>query len=84
MQVERFKYLGITFTSDGKSDNEIDSQIGKSSSILRELYLPIVAKKDLSNAAKFVVFRLVYVPSLSYVHELWVMTERMRSRVQAV
>ncbi len=82
-QVERFKYLGFTFTSDGKTDTEIDSRIGKSSSILRELYRTIIAKKELSNAAKLAVFRSVYVPSLTYGHELWVMTERMRSRVQA-
>ena len=68
-QVERFKYLGFTFTSDGKTDTEIDSRIGKSSSILRELYRTIIAKKELSNSAKLAVFRSVYVPSLTYGHE---------------
>ena len=44
-QVERFKYLGFTFTSDGKTDTEIYSRIGKSSTILHELYRTIIAKK---------------------------------------
>ena len=30
-QVEKFKYLGIAFTSDGRQDEELDTQIGKAS-----------------------------------------------------
>ena len=82
-QVEKFKYLGFTFTSDGKSGTEIDNRIGKASAVMRELYRTIVAKKELSKEAKLSVFKSIYVPTLTYGHEIWVMTERMRSRVQA-
>ena len=82
-QVEKFKYLGYTFTSDGRAETEFDSRIGKASGVLRELYRTIVAKKELSNRAKLAVFNSVYVPTLTYGHEIWVMTEKMRSRVQA-
>ncbi|TWW80631.1 hypothetical protein D4764_01G0004460 [Takifugu flavidus] len=29
------------------------------------------------------IYRSIFVPTLTYGHELWVMTERTRSRVQA-
>jgi hypothetical protein len=36
-QVNKFKYLGVQFTSDGKQDGEIDRRIGAASGILRSL-----------------------------------------------
>ena len=33
--------------------------------------------------AKLSIFKAVFVPILTYCHESWVMTERMRSQVQA-
>ncbi|XP_061740413.1 uncharacterized protein LOC133541215 [Nerophis ophidion] len=43
----------------------------------------IVAVRSLSRKAKLSIYRSIYVPILTYGHELWVMTERIRSRVQA-
>ena len=43
----------------------------------------VVSKAELSRKAKISVFKSIYIPTLTYGHELWVMTERMRSRVQA-
>ena len=40
---------------------------------MRSLYRPVMVK----------IYRSVYVPTLTYGHELWVMTERIRSRIQA-
>ena len=37
-QVEKFKYLGIAFTSDGRQDEELDTQIGKASAVMRALH----------------------------------------------
>ena len=33
-QVEKFKYLGVAFTSDGKQDEELDTRIGKASAVM--------------------------------------------------
>ncbi|KAI3360279.1 hypothetical protein L3Q82_014587 [Scortum barcoo] len=43
----------------------------------------VVVKKELSRKAKLSIYRSIYVPTLTYGHELWVMTERTRSRIQA-
>ena len=33
-QVEKFKYLGVAFTSDARQDEELDTRIGKASAIV--------------------------------------------------
>ena len=33
-QVEKFKYLGVAFTSDGRQDEELVTRIGKASPAL--------------------------------------------------
>ena len=36
--VEKFKYLGVAFTSDGKQDEELYTRIGKTSAVMRALH----------------------------------------------
>ena len=81
-QVERFKYLGVAFTSDGRQDEEFDTRIGKASAVMRALHYSVVMKRELSKKAKLSIFKTVFVPILTYGHESWVMTERIRSQVQ--
>jgi len=37
-QVEKFKYLGVVYTSDGRWSVEVDAWIAKANAFLRELY----------------------------------------------
>jgi len=82
-QVEKFKYVGMVFTSDGGWNNKIDTRIGKANPVLPELYRSMVTKRELSNTSKLSVFKSVFVSILTYGHESWVMTERILSQVQA-
>ena len=66
-----------------RQDNELDTRIGKASAIMRQLYRSVVLKRELRTKAKLFVFRSVFVPILTYGHECWVMTEGVRSPVQA-
>ena len=50
---------------------------------MRALHRPVVVKKELSQKAKLLNYRSSYVPTLTYGHKLWVVTERTRSRIQA-
>ncbi|KAI3351626.1 hypothetical protein L3Q82_020238 [Scortum barcoo] len=45
------------------------------------VYRTVVVKKELSRKAKLSIYRSIYVPTLTYGHELWVMTERTRSQL---
>ena len=62
-QVEKFKYLGVVFTSDGRRKEEIDKWIGKVNAVLRELYRSVVTKQDFSKTAKLSVCKSVFVPT---------------------
>ncbi|KAK3565649.1 hypothetical protein QTP86_013330 [Hemibagrus guttatus] len=81
-QVEEFKYLGVLFTSEGRMDHEIDRWIGAAAAVMRSMYRSVVVKKELSRKAKLSIYQSIYVPTLTYGHEPWVMTERVRSRIQ--
>ena len=59
------------------------TRIGKASAVMRQLYQLVVLKQELCTKLKLSIFRLFFVPILTYGHECWVMTERMRSRAQA-
>lgn len=50
---------------------------------MQALYQTLVLKKDLSQKAKLSICQLVYVSILTNGHKLRVMTERIRSQMQA-
>ncbi|KAK0147792.1 Craniofacial development protein 2 [Merluccius polli] len=81
-QVEEFKYLGVLFTSEGRMEQEIDRQIGAASAVMWTLHGSVVVKRELSQKAKLSIYQSIYVPALTYGHELWVVTERTRLGVQ--
>jgi len=74
-QMAKFKYGGVIFARDGRWSEEIDTRIGKANAVLRELYRSVVTKRELSNTAKLSVFKLVFVPILTYGHESWIMND---------
>ena len=82
-QSEKFKYLGVSFTSDGRENSEMDIHIGKASAVMRQLHRSVVLKWELCTKAKLCIFRSVYVPILTYGHECLIMNEKERSQVQA-
>ena len=82
-RTEKFKYLGVIFSSDGRQGNKLDTRIEKASAAMRQLYRSVVLKRELCTKANLFVFRSVFVPILTYGHECWVMTNRVRSQVQA-
>ena len=70
--------------SDGRKDEELDTQISKASAVMQALPFSVVIKQELSKKGKTINFQNVFVPFLLiYGHESWVMTERVRSQVQA-
>ena len=83
MQVEKFKYLGVAVTSDGRQDEELDNRIRKASAVMKALHCSVVMKRELSKKVKLSIFKAVFVPIFTYGYESWIMTKRVRSQVQA-
>ena len=67
-QSEKFKYLGVSFTSDGRQNSELDIRIGKASAVMRQLHRSMVLKRKLCTKAKLSIFRSVGLCSYS---DLW-------------
>ncbi|XP_071059967.1 anamorsin isoform X1 [Pseudochaenichthys georgianus] len=82
-QVKEFEYLRVLFSSEGTMEREMGRRIGAAGAVLQSLYRTVVTKRELSQKAKLSVYRAIFVPTLTYGHEGWVMTERTRSRIQA-
>ncbi len=55
-QVEEFKYLGVSFTSEGKMEREIDRQIGTASAVMQTLNWFVVVKRELSQRVKLTIY----------------------------
>ena len=48
-QIEKFKYLGVAFTSDREQDEELHTRIGKAIvQVMRALHSSVVMKRELS------------------------------------
>ena len=82
-QVEKFTYLGVAFTCDGRKDEELDTRIGEANTVMRALHYSVVTKRELSKKTMLSIFKTIFIPILTYGHESWVMTERVRLQVQA-
>ena len=81
--VEKFKNLGVAFTSDGRQDEELNTRTGKACAVTRALHYSVVMKRELSQKAKLSIFKTVFDSILSYGYKSWKMTENERSQVQA-
>jgi len=60
-QVDKFKYLGVLFTSDGRWNKEMYTLTNRANVILREHYCSVVKKQELSITGKLSVFKFVFV-----------------------
>ncbi|TWW77030.1 hypothetical protein D4764_12G0004200 [Takifugu flavidus] len=73
---------GWTLYHSGVADvrEEWSRRIGAASTVMRTLHWSVVVNRELRQKA---IYRSIFVPTLTYGHELWVMTERTKSWVQA-
>ena len=80
---KELKYLRDLLMSKGMMGREIDSRIGAAGAVLHALHRTVVMKRELSRKAKLSIYWSIFVPTLTYSHECWAVTERTRLRVQA-
>jgi len=72
----------MAFTSDERRNREIYTWIDKANTVLLELYRYVITKLEL-NTVKLLIFKSVFVPIFTYVHESWVVIKRVLYQVQA-
>ena len=82
--VEKFKHLGVQFTSDERQNTELDTRIDKASAVMLKFQCSVVMKRELTKTANLSIHKSVFLLVLTYGHDSWIMGERFRSRVQAL
>ena len=72
------------FSNSGRAESrEQRAESREQRAELRSLCRTVVMERELRQKAKLSIYRSISVPTLSYGHEGWVVTERTRSRIQA-
>jgi transcription termination factor 2 len=74
--VDTFKYLGSTISSDGTLDKEIAARIQKASQALGRLRTKVLQHKDIRLSTKLKVYNAIVLPSLLYGCETWTLYRR--------
>lgn len=78
-------YLRILLTSEGRKKGigcRTEAPFFFFFAVMQMLKRIFVIKRDLNVKAKLPIYRLIYVLTLTYGYELWVVAERMRSQIQ--
>ena len=58
---------------------EITRRIRATLAVMQTLMRSFVVRRELSEKAKHSTYKSIYIETLIYGHELWVVTKRMRS-----
>ena len=70
-QVEKFKYLGVAFTRDGRQDEELDTRkINKAAlndTVMRVLHFSVVMKQKIVKKSKALEFSKQYLSPFSII-----------------
>ena len=53
----------------------MDRQIGVASAGMQTFHQSVVERREMSQKARLSVYQLIFVPTLTYGHELWVVIE---------
>ena len=82
MQVENFKYLGVTFNEDCLQEVEINQRIAKYTGNVSMLY-PLLKDRNIPRTCKVTMFNTILKPILLYGAECWSLTAKLKSKIQA-
>jgi len=63
-------YLEVVFTSYGRQNENTDPRVGKANAVLREFYISVITKQEISTITKLSVFKLLFFPSSCMVMKL--------------
>lgn len=72
-QAKEFKYLGTTFTEDGKIDEEINIRCSKANQVLGQL-APLLQNKAIPMSTKRHLIQSIFIPILCYQCQTWSLT----------
>lgn len=81
-QVEEYKYLGIWIEREGNIENEIKERINSAAKVYHSINRSVIRKREISRKTKMTIYKTVFIPTLVYGSESWVLNQSQRSRLQ--
>ncbi len=81
-EVERFKYLDVTFGKDNFQETEITERIIKYNNSVMALY-PLLKEKSIPRECKTLIYSTILRPILIYDNDSWTLNSQEKSRIQA-
>lgn len=82
-QSETYNYLGVKVHKGGKNEAELTGRVESALRLYHSLNNTFIRKKEISTKTKMTVYSTVFKPILTYGSESWILTNQMRSRIQA-
>ena len=73
--VDKFKYLGIMFTSDGGLDTDLARRVQLAAAAFRQLERPFFQQKCIPMGVRMMVYTAMVVSVLLYGSEAWALTQ---------
>ena len=81
-QVEKFKYLGSTITSDGRNDAEIKIRIGMAKDAFQKME-KVIKNKNITIETRNRILQCYVIPILTYDSECWTISPNMERKLEA-
>ena len=81
-QTTNFTYLGSKITANNLMENEINNRISKFTRNVNALY-PLLKERKIPKDVKACMYTTILRPVLLYGSETWILTKKLKSRIQA-
>ena len=82
-QVTEYIYLGTIIEENGQYEGEINSRISAAARLYMSMRNGFINKKEISRKTKMNIYKSIYLPTLLYGSESWILTEKQKSKLQA-
>ena len=79
-QVQEFKYLGSTFTEDGRLNREIETRVQKANNVSYQL-APLLKHPNIPMTTKLQMINTIFIPTLTYQCQTWTMNKTLEQRI---
>ena len=83
-QVNKFKYLGGIINCRGDMEDEINERIASTGRLFNVIKSNFLSKKEIPKDVKAEIVKKIVKPTLTYSCESWVLTERLKSKINSM
>jgi hypothetical protein len=81
-QVENLEYRGVIINENGKIEEEINTRMLNAGKLYHAINKRFLGKKESSQKTKMAICSSIYIPTLLYGSESWVITEKQKQNIQ--